>query len=86
MFHSHRPACRDVADKDLFFPIHVSSDYEDPTRQEQAALRICAGCPVRESCLALELSYGLSHQHGVVGGMTENQRRALLRASQQRVA
>ncbi|MGW1675712.1 WhiB family transcriptional regulator [Streptomyces sp. NPDC002324] len=37
----------------------------------------CTGCPVRTECLAHALDHRI--EHGVWGGMTERERRALLR-------
>ncbi|AIG63539.1 WhiB family transcriptional regulator [Corynebacterium atypicum] len=45
-------------------------------RQRQAAT-FCQGCPVRAMCLADALDNGI--EFGVWGGLTERQRRALLR-------
>ncbi|MER6443083.1 WhiB family transcriptional regulator [Streptomyces sp. NPDC001185] len=44
---------------------------------QRAAKALCTGCPVRTECL----SYALDHriEHGIWGGMTERERRALLR-------
>ncbi|MFJ3231149.1 WhiB family transcriptional regulator [Streptomyces sp. NPDC086787] len=44
---------------------------------QHAAKAVCTGCPVRTECLA----HALDHQieHGVWGGMTERERRSLLR-------
>lgn len=39
--------------------------------------RVCAGCPVKTECLATALDQGI--EHGVWGGMTERERRALRR-------
>jgi WhiB family redox-sensing transcriptional regulator len=41
------------------------------------AKRICRGCPVRNECLADALDNRI--EFGVWGGMTERERRALLR-------
>ncbi|CAM5234605.1 transcriptional regulator WhiB [Streptomyces spiroverticillatus] len=38
---------------------------------------LCGGCPVRTVCLAHALDHRI--EHGVWGGMTERERRALLR-------
>ncbi|MEU1408389.1 WhiB family transcriptional regulator [Streptomyces sp. NPDC005728] len=38
---------------------------------------LCTGCPVRTECLAHALDHRI--EHGVWGGMTERERRALLR-------
>jgi WhiB family redox-sensing transcriptional regulator len=63
-------ACRN-ADPDLFFP--ASDD------DAGAALRICGGCPVVDECRdwALEMRV----RYGVWGGLTERDRRRLLRRS-----
>jgi WhiB family redox-sensing transcriptional regulator len=59
-------ACRG-ADLDLFFPGRGES--------AEAAQRVCARCPVRPPCL----DYAISNRivHGVWGGLTERERRAL---------
>ena len=48
-----------------------------PCRGEPAepARRICASCPVRQPCLEFALSHGITH--GIWGGLTERDRRAL---------
>jgi WhiB family redox-sensing transcriptional regulator len=48
----------------------------DPDEQNRAKL-ICRGCPVRTECLADALDNRI--EFGVWGGMTERERRALLR-------
>ena len=63
-------ACRNV-EGDTFFPV---------TKEEtDAALAICATCPVRVECL--EYALEARERYGVWGGMTEKQRRRLLRRS-----
>ena len=47
------------------------------TKREAAAKAICAGCPVRDACLAYALDTG--QEYGIWGGLTEDERRALLR-------
>ncbi|MEE1820185.1 WhiB family transcriptional regulator [Streptomyces sp. NPDC004288] len=44
---------------------------------QNRAKALCTGCPVQAECLA----YALDHrvEHGVWGGMTERERRGLLR-------
>ncbi|MHB2024361.1 MAG: WhiB family transcriptional regulator [Mycobacteriales bacterium] len=59
-------ACNGM-DVELFYP--VTSDLTPSTRQ---ALRICAGCPVREICLAEARSRG--ERYGIWGGMLPEQR------------
>ena len=61
-------ACRG-ADVEAFY-----SELEDDV---QAALRICASCPVREACLDHAMSRG--EAFGVWGGVTETARRRVLR-------
>jgi len=63
-------SCRG-ADPDLFFPGHEADPGE--------GLKICSGCPVREECLVWALETRI--QYGVWGGMTERERRRLLRRS-----
>lgn len=67
-------ACR-FADPDLFFPIGTTGP---AVPQVAEARRICHGCPVRAACL----DWALRHDqvHGVWGGTTEEERRALLLA------
>lgn len=79
------PACLGM-DTEIFYPVHVSSADKPPTAQEREALAICGRCPIREFCLDDELRHGARHQHGVIGGMTENQRRALLSTHREQVA
>jgi WhiB family transcriptional regulator, redox-sensing transcriptional regulator len=61
-------SCRD-ADPEIFFP-----STEDSV---EAAVRICSGCPVREECLEWALDTRV--RYGIWGGLTEKQRRRLLR-------
>jgi WhiB family redox-sensing transcriptional regulator len=62
-------ACRH-ADPELFFPVSASGPSLDQITQAKA---ICAGCPVRQQCLAFAL--GTRQDHGVWGGMSEEERR-----------
>ena len=64
--------CRDV-DGEIFFPVGDPGDPFDPRNTE--ALACCAVCPVRAQCLAEAL---VRIPYGVAGGMTADQRRALL--------
>ena len=45
--------------------------------EQNKAKQMCTGCPVRTECLAEALDYQI--EWGVWGGMTERERRALLR-------
>jgi WhiB family transcriptional regulator, redox-sensing transcriptional regulator len=68
-------ACQ-FADPDLFFPISSSGPSGSQVAQAKA---ICAGCPVRQQCLAFALR---THQvHGVWGGLTEQERHPLISAT-----
>ncbi len=62
----YRAACRGT-DLDMFFPGRGES--AEPAR------RVCAGCPVRETCLDYALRHGITH--GIWGGLAERDRRAL---------
>ncbi|MER6443410.1 WhiB family transcriptional regulator [Streptomyces sp. NPDC001185] len=50
--------------------------FADSPHQNQAKI-VCAGCPVRTECLAEALDERI--EFGVWGGMTERERRGLLR-------
>lgn len=66
-------ACR-AFDPELFFPIGKAGR---AIAQVQRAKAICAGCPVRERCLAFALD---THQeYGIWGGYDEDERRRLHR-------
>ena len=65
-----RAACAGTP-ADLFFP---DPTRPDPGRLEQANA-ICAGCAVREACLAA----GMAEEHGIWGGLTPRERRVLRR-------
>jgi WhiB family transcriptional regulator, redox-sensing transcriptional regulator len=62
-------ACRH-ADPELFFPISASDASLDQITQ---AKTICAGCPVRRQCLGFAVD--TRQNHGVWGGMSEQERR-----------
>ncbi|OCL37067.1 transcription factor WhiB [Tessaracoccus lapidicaptus] len=47
-------------------------------KDQKRARSVCVGCPVRSECLAEALDNRI--EWGVWGGMTERERRALLRA------
>lgn len=57
----------------------VGGDLHFPQKAEHAkaadAKRICAACPVREQCLAFALRTG--ERHGIWGGLTTHERRAI---------
>jgi WhiB family transcriptional regulator, redox-sensing transcriptional regulator len=75
-----RGACRDT-DPDLFFP--VASD-GPALAQVAAAKAVCARCVVLDACLRFALDTG--QDHGVWGGTTEDERRAIRRARRDQAA
>ena len=75
-----RAACRDQ-DPELFFPL---SEMGPGAQQVERAKSVCARCPVRAECLAYALDDGLDH--GIFGGATEAERRAVRRARTPRAA
>lgn len=68
-----RAACRNC-DPELFFPV---SDIGPGSQQVADAKAVCAQCPVRAKCLEFALDNGLDY--GVFGGLTGDERRALVR-------
>lgn len=54
----------------------------DWTTDRELAARLCAGCPVIDACLELELRTAGAHTTGVWGALGEDDRRALHRAWQ----
>lgn len=72
----HRQATCREHDSQLFFP--------EPGKDGEglAAKRICAGCPVRDQCLAEVMAWERpGGRYGVVGGLSVNERRELHRAT-----
>lgn len=64
-----RGNCRGI-DPEIFYP-----DDDDATAD--AAKAICGGCSVRQACLEFALTQ--REKHGVWGGLTERERRRILR-------
>lgn len=62
-------------DPDLFYPPSDSEDASD------AAKAVCMVCPVREPCL--EHAITAREREGVWGGLSERERRRLLRRRRQ---
>ena len=70
-----RDQARCVGRYELF---HVPNDaWTSHPEQEAEAKAVCATCPVRAQCLALAIEKG--DQHGIFGGRTPNERRAIQR-------
>ena len=61
--------CADVP-MHLFFPGPGKQD----TPETKQAMRICAGCQVREQCLAYAMSFPDRSLPGIWGGTTERER------------
>ena len=62
--------CRGI-DPGIFYPPDDDDDMAD------AAKAICDGCAVRHACL--EFALNQREKHGVWGGLTERERRRILR-------
>ncbi|GHB79052.1 transcriptional regulator WhiD [Streptomyces cirratus] len=69
-----RAACRDLGSNRFFHP--AGERGEDREVRDEAAKQVCAGCPVRAACLEHALT--TREPFGVWGGLTEEERRALL--------
>lgn len=69
-WHQHA-ACREVDPAVFFLPVGANA------ADIRAAKQICAGCPVRATCLAGAIERG--EQFGIWGGLTEHERAALPR-------
>jgi WhiB family redox-sensing transcriptional regulator len=69
----HRSACLEE-DPELFFPIGNTGP---ALAQIEDAKQVCRRCDVREQCLSWSLESG--QDHGVWGGLSEDERRALKR-------
>ena len=65
-----RAACRGI-DVEIFYP--GSEDEADAAE----AKAVCADCPVRQTCLEHTLAH--REREGVWGGMTERERRRIVR-------
>lgn len=70
MFHWRNQAACLGQDREMFFPI------SDDGRDTMAAKVVCAECPVKQPCLEWALANGADF--GVWGGLTSQERRALL--------
>lgn len=72
-----RSACRDEQYRD-----HADDWYAPSSNRDahNAAMRVCAGCPVRAECQNAALNR--REAWGIWGGLTEGQRRSILRSRQ----
>jgi WhiB family redox-sensing transcriptional regulator len=71
-------ACRG-SQREAFFPPASIERKEERLEREAIAKRICAGCAVRSECLDLALRN--REIHGIWGGLNEEERRSITRAS-----
>lgn len=71
--------CRNEA-AELFFPIGKTGE---ALLQIEDAKAVCRRCPVMESCLQWALE--TAEPHGIFGGKTDDERRALLRRERRRM-
>jgi len=71
-----RAACRGE-DSGLFFPPGELENKDQRLARERKAKGICAICPVRIECL--EYAVRIREPHGIWGGLTELERRLLIR-------
>lgn len=78
MWRNHA-LCRGLA-AELFFP--AGQICTQGAAQARAAKAVCQACPVRAACL--EFSLAANQEFGIWGGLTEEERRPLRRARQQR--
>ena len=69
----HRAACL-TEDPELFFPVGNTGP---ALMQIQEAKKVCKRCDVREACLQWALDAG--QDHGVWGGLSEDERAELVR-------
>jgi WhiB family transcriptional regulator, redox-sensing transcriptional regulator len=67
------------ADPELFFPI---AEGAAAAGQTSTALRVCAGCTVRQQCLDFAMATG--EAHGIWGGTTADERIRARRRSMRR--
>lgn len=69
-------ACRGM-DPVLFFSADGFESKQEKDERERAAKAVCQGCAVSEACLDYALKAG--ERYGIWGGLTGQERRALLR-------
>lgn len=69
-----RAACRGPA-AELFYPPVAGEARDERRRREQQAKAICSSCGVQSACL--DYAMRTEELHGVWGGLSEHERRAL---------
>lgn len=73
-----KAACRGPLSVVFFPPPHFERK-EDKNARERKAKAICQNCAVTADCL--EYAVGIRERHGIWGGLSESERRVLLRAA-----
>ncbi len=71
-------ACRGPSQV-IFFPPSRLERRTDKRQREARAKEICMSCSVRPECL--DYATGIHEQHGIWGGLTENERREVFAAA-----
>ena len=71
-----RAACRGE-DTSLFYAPNEPESRQDREIRERKAKAICSACPVRIECLDYALR--INEPHGIWGGLSEGERRTLIR-------
>ena len=71
-----RAACKGM-DPQIFFGPEYAETVKEKRDREDAAKAVCTTCPVREECL--EYALDAREAYGIWGGLTELERKALLR-------
>ena len=74
-----KAACRGPQAR-TFFPPTTGERRHERAEREQRAKEICARCSVRGACLEYALS--IRERHGVWGGLSESERRVILKAAE----
>lgn len=69
-----RAACRGPHNS-IFFPPSRMERRPDKRKREQRAKEICSQCAVQAECR--DYAFRIGEQHGIWGGLTEKERRAL---------
>jgi WhiB family transcriptional regulator, redox-sensing transcriptional regulator len=70
-----RAACRGPKSL-VFFPPAYAERRDERAAREAKAKTICGQCAVQQDCL--DFALGIREQHGIWGGTTESERRAML--------
>lgn len=71
-----RAACRGPQAR-AFFPPAAGERRHERAEREQRAKAICSSCSVQTACLDYAVS--IRERHGVWGGLSESERRAMLK-------